>query len=463
MGGLFRWSAEWVKRHPVQSSCLVILGLALFGGTTAYFSQPSPEKPDSLKSAQQALEEYDFSAAQEHLTELLRRDSGNAQAHFLFAQTCRRAPQEDFELADQHLRAAYGSGFPPAEIDLEIALLDFQSTGERGESEARLKSYLESQPDREPLILEALARGCLRSGRLNTANTWLDRWVKNHPDDWYARLWRGSLFQHMGQAPLAVEDYRQILRHRPDKKEIRRRLGIVLVASGYDFEEAQEYLEESRKEQAFDADALVALARCYQVLRQPEKARTLLGQVLNERPEHAEALISMALVEIELKQDEAALDTLVQLEPLVAEFDPQAAQERLLRLDPVAYFPYSTERKEKLLHLRGTALRRLGREEEARNAHAELRQLRENVTALTRAMQQQKERPNDPDVLCQIGELQMKLGRQDEGEGWLLQAIRANPGHQRAHQALAEYYETFNHPEAKQRAAEHRRLGGGKT
>ena len=463
MGRVFRWSAEWIRRHPVSFLILVIAALACISGGTALVQQRLSAAQKKMNKAEQALQDHDFAAARDELTEFLKTYRSNAQAHFLLAQVCRRAPDEDFELAETHLKEAYGRGLSPSEIDLERALLDFQSTGERGASEDALKENLETPSEREPLILEALARGCIRSGRLNTANAWLDRWVKNHPEDWYARVWRGALFQHMAQAPLAVEDYRQVLRQRPDQREVRKRLGMMLVASGYDFQEAKGYLDDALKDQPDDPETLIALARCHQVLRQPEQARLLLEQALTAQPEHADALVSLALVEIDLHHDEAALEALRRLEPLVAEFDPQTAQERLLRLDPVPYFTYSTERKEKLLYLRGTALRRLGREEEARACQAELQQLQENVTALTRAMQQQKERPKDPDVLCQIGELQLKLGRGEEAKGWLLQALRANPSHQRAHQALADYYENLDHPEAKQRAAEHRRLAKGKT
>ncbi|MBC7854989.1 MAG: tetratricopeptide repeat protein [Pirellulaceae bacterium] len=412
--------------------------------------------------AEQALGSCDFAAARGELVEFLRIRPGDAQAHFRLAQACRRDPCEDFKVAEEHLQAAYASGYSPAEINLENKLLAFQSTGESGESENALQSSLARYPESEPLILEALARGCIRSGRMSDANVWLDRWVKYHPEDWYARLWRGSLYQHLAQAPLAAHDYRQVLKARPERADIRKRLGLMLAASGYDYQEAFGYLEDALQHQADDADTLVALARCLHAERQPEKAKSLLSQVLAARPDHVEALISLSLIEIDLRHDLEALQVLRKLEPLVQQVDSLDAQDRLLRLDPITYPPRATKRLEKLLHLQGTVLRRLGRDGEARTYHKKLQRLQDDTAALTRAVLQQQERPRDADLLCRIGELQRKLGRDEEAENWLKKALQVNPDHHRTHQALSEYYETLDDPQARLRAAEHRRLAQGK-
>ena len=366
MGRVFYGCAGWVRGHPRISFLVLIVGISSVGGLTVLFRQRTVAARQHWDQADQKLSECDFAAARGELIEFLRIHPGDAQANFRLAQACRRDPREDFKLAEEHLRAAYASGYSPAEINLENRLLAFQSTGEGGESENALKSSLTRYPDSEPLILEALARGCIRSGRMSDANAWLDRWVKDHPDDWYARLWRGSLYQHMSQAPLAVYDYREVLKARPERRDVRKRLGLMLAASGYDYREALGYLEEALQKQTDDADTLVALARCLHAERQPEKAKSLLSQVLAARPDHVEALISLALIEIDLHHDQEALRLLRQLEPLVKQVDSIDIQERLLRLDPVTFPPQVTKHVEKLLHLQGTVLRRLGREGEAR-------------------------------------------------------------------------------------------------
>ena len=113
------------------------------------------------------------------------------------------------------------------------------------------------------------------------------------------------------------------------------------------------------------------------------------------------------------------------------------------------------------MHLQAKVLRHLGREGEARAAQARLQSLQANGAALTRAVLQQKDRPRDADLMCKIGELQIALGRDDEGARWLKKAIQVAPGLQKAHELLSEYYEAFDNPEARVRAEEHRRLAKG--
>lgn len=462
MGRIVRGCAGWALRHPRFFLLVLLSGISAIGGMTALMRQRTLEARQHWDRAEEALRDCDYAEARGALVEFLRIRPGDAQAHFRLAQACRRDPREDFKLAEEHLQAAYAGGYSPAEINLENKLLAFQSTGEGGESENSLQSSLARYPDSEPLILEALARGCIRSGRMSDANAWLDRWVKDHPDDWYARLWRGSLYQHLAQAPLAAHDYRQILKSRPERRDVRKRLGLMLLASGYDYQEAHAYLEDALQSQTDDADTLVALARCLHAERQPEKAKSLLTRVLAARPDHVEALISLSLIEIDLHHDLEALQVLRKLEPLVQQVDSLDAQERLLRLDPITFPPQATKRVEKLLHLQGTVLRRLGREGEAKVYQTKLQRLQDNTAALTRAVLQQQERPRDADLMCRIGELQRQLGRDEEAESWLKKALQANPDHQRTHQALSEYYETLDDPEARLKAAEHRRLAKGK-
>jgi Tfp pilus assembly protein PilF len=444
------------------TSIFVLATLASVVGISVHLRQRSLDARRHLELSTQAEGDGEFSATRAELDQYLAIQPGDASAHFRLARAARREPRENFSLAQEHLQAAYSGKYSAAEINLETALLAFQSSGEPGKEEEALKSYLARRPESEPLILEALARGCLRAGRLGDANTWLNQWVRKYPDDWYARLWRGSLFQHLSQPALAIEDYRQVLKARPERRDVRRRLGLMLARSGYDFKEAGEYLEEAIQSQPDDLDARVALASCLHAQRQTKQAQAMLLEVLNRQPDHVDGLIGLALVELELRQDQEALKNVNTLLPLAERFDSQQALEQLLQLEPVAYAPQATQRLETILHLQATVLRRLGRDGEGRAAQARLQLLQENGAALTRAVLKQQEHPRDADLLCKIGELQISLGRDDEGARWLKKAIQAVPAHQKSHELLSEYYEGFDNPEARARAEEHRRFAKGK-
>src|SRR5208283_4347769 len=145
---------------------------------------------------------------------------------------------------------------------------------------------------------------------------WLNVWLRKYPDDWYAHYWRGAVYQHNIQPELALADYKDVLQAQPQEAGARLRLGLMLAASGFDFEEALGHLEIYAQDHPDDPDLLVGLARCQRGLHNHEEAQNLLEKVLQSHPDHVDALFLLALVEQETSRNEKALEVLKHLEPL---------------------------------------------------------------------------------------------------------------------------------------------------
>lgn len=62
----------------------------------------------------------------------------------------------------------------------------------------------------------------------------------------------------------------------------------------------------------------------------------------------------------------------------------------------------------------------------------------------------------DPDAMTEVAELFLRLDREPMGLHWLFAALRKEPGHKRAHKALADYYERKGEMEE---AEKYRRAG----
>ena len=63
----------------------------------------------------------------------------------------------------------------------------------------------------------------------------------------------------------------------------------------------------------------------------------------------------------------------------------------------------------------------------------------------------------DADVTCEIGDLFLRLGKEELGLHWLNLTLTHHPQHRPAHRLLADYYERKQQPD---KAADHRRQAG---
>jgi len=458
---LLSWPpALWkrLRRQPLLLAAVV--GTALLAGLGIYFLERDAHARWHWRQAELAIEERDFAPALVHLQAFVEMQPSSGKAHFLLARTYRRARKEDFDQAEHHLATAKRLRWPEEAITKEFYLLDFQKHGRPEHSEGAVRQLLDDPTVDRRLVLEALVRGCLRADRLTEAVTWLDRWVKSYPDDWYAYLCRGTLSQHLERPARAVADYERVLRWKPDSADVKQRLGLALVQGGSDYQQALRYLEDHRQSHPDDPDTLVGIARCRSVLNQPEAARALLQAVLATHPENADALLALALVELDLDNPSQALYWLRRLEPLSESARSDEMFHKLLRLEPVGSNTTTPTRLQTSYQLLATVLRRLGQEKEAQAYEHKLQQLAADVDELRTAIEANTKDPRDVAVWPKLATCYLRVGMKDNAALWFLRVLQNNPHDRRAHRMLADYYRGRPGPESQRKAEQHRRLAG---
>ena len=398
----------------------VFFGLLLAAAAgLAILAARGRESDESWQNAKRAIADHDFPDAQRQLVDYVTHWRKDSLAHLVLARCYRRAPSADFESASGQIQQAQDLGGHRAYRQFESDLLAFQRLGRPPELEEQISGYLESRAEDAPLVFEALARGAIIDRRLDAANKWLDRWISEYPGDWWARLWRGTLLQHMDRPRLAVADYRFVLERRGDDPEMAKRLGLVLAVSGIDYEEAERLLADYLSDRSDDVDALAALARCQRAGGRPEEALGTADEVLEIDSRHADALLTKALSELELKSPQAALKTVRQLKQVARESSSDRAQHRLLALQPLMQQSALTQHAEAILQLEARVLSRVGREDEARERLEELPAMQRVGVELKKLLARQRDQQDDADLIYQILERYLEIDRPMEAEVWL--------------------------------------------
>lgn len=395
--------------------------LLALGGLLVVLGPRLAPRDESWHRAQDAVAQGQFQRAQSYLVDYVVRYPRDGDAHLLLARCYRQAIENDLESAELHLKQARQAGLSAAGLELEEDLLQYQYYGGPPDLEQRLAELAQSQPASAPLIWEALARGCVYHERLNAANKWLDRWVEAAPQDPRARIWRGALFEHLGRPELAIEDYRAAREQMPGDLLLDRRLGLALVVSGYDFEDASRLLTSYLAAQPDDADSLCGLARCQRAAGDLDAALATAEKVLAQAEDNIDALRTKALIELDRGQDEQALLTLQRLSSAGRQFEPRTAFQRLKLLDPVLDNPHQSQLAEEVLHLEAQALRRLGRQDEADQRVARLAELQDDIRQLKQLLGQRSERADDVEYLVEVVGLLIRTGQPRQADEWLQQ------------------------------------------
>jgi tetratricopeptide (TPR) repeat protein len=408
MSGRFRQFCASARR--LAAARWLPLGAALLvaaGSAVAWLLWPDPD----LAAAERALERRDYATASAHLEECAKRWPRDPRVLFLAASTARRAGL--YPQAEEHLRACQRLQGPTDAIALERALIRVQ------QGDPAVEPYLKTRAERgDPdtlLIWETLIQVYVQSHRFFEALDLLDRYLERRPDDVHVLLGRGFVRERLFQYPDALKDYRLAVAAAPDDARARRRLAETLLVLGPPEEAVAEFTDLHRR-QPDDADVRLGLARAHRQLGHNDEARQLLDAILVEHPEHAGALT---------ERGRLALD----------EGDLARAEEWLRAA--VARAPYERQALYNLYQ----CVQRRGPEAEARACRARFDRVDADMKRLDAISQAVLERPRDPALRCEGGEIFLRNGEEQAGLTWLNLAIRLDPNYRPAQQALAAYRE----------------------
>jgi tetratricopeptide (TPR) repeat protein len=426
LSGRCRRAWRAVTRRPLRTlavlALLAVIGLAcvpvvLYGWALYHF-----------RAGQADMARFHSVEAYHHLQSSLVAWPRDPDTLLLTARAARRSSA--FDDAERYLEAYQAVRGQDDRWTLEEVLL----RAERGDVDAVggfCRARLDADDPSAPLILEALARGCLRSLRGPDAVHWLEEWLRRQPDNPLALFLQGTVESDRGNLQGAVAAYRDVLRVDPEADESRLRLaGLLLDLTQY--AEALPHLEYLRPRQRDHPKVVVNLARCYDHLNRGDDARALLDAALARHPHDALLLAErgkVALRDGDLAGAESWLREACALEP--GDHDAHYQLYQCLSQQPAK----AAEAQELQARLQ--------------QIEADVRRMRDIVTA------EMAKAPHDPDLDHEAGVILLRAGMPDEALRWFGQALKEDPRHGPTHQALADYYERTGNPRL---AAEHRKL-----
>lgn len=394
----------------------LLLGLGLIlagGGLLFWYLRPDPH----LAAAEQALARHDYAAAYALVEDSLARRPDDPRLLLLAGRTARRA--ERFEQAAKHLNAYRRLKGENPSLTLEWSLLRLQQGD--GSVEAYLRKRAEGGGPDALLIWEILSQYYLDGYRLFEARDCLDRYLEQRPDDVFALLGRGVIWERLLHFPEAVRDYRRAVQAEPDNELARFRLAENLTITGPSEEAAEQY-EWLRRRRTEDAAVQLGLARAWRQMGRIEEARQLLDNILRRHPQRAAALTERGRLDREAGQLQQAADWL----------------RRAVDLAP--------HDREALYNL-WLCLKECGPEEEARQCYKRFERADADLKRLGFLAKEVLRQPRDPALRSEGGLLFLRNHQEEEGVRWLLQALRLDPEYRPAHQALADYYQRKGKPE----------------
>jgi tetratricopeptide (TPR) repeat protein len=368
-----------------------------------------PER--DLIAAREALARHQYDAARTSLGRYLEARPNSASAHLLLAQLDRRSNR--YADAFRHLDACQRLDGPADAIELERALASIQEGNCTPQLDQLCYEHLHRGDGDEYLILEALSQGYTKTYRLREALACLHRMLILQPDSTYALRRRGWIYEQGEDHDHAEADYRRAVEIDPEDMVARLGLAEIVLDVRQNGPEAAAHFERLWPVRPEAAVAL-GLAKSWRLLGRGADARRLLDDWLRSHPTDALALA---------ERGQLALD------------DHATTEGLALLHRAVALAPYLRDANHRLY----LVLSQQGRIAEARECQARIHEAEKAHEELGRLLQRVQTAPDDPDLRCQIGQIFLNNGAEEEGLRWLRTALQNHPSHQPTRLALADY------------------------
>jgi tetratricopeptide (TPR) repeat protein len=291
-------------RHPRMRVALIVL---LFGGGAVALYQIGRHVWASVQYQKgiDAAARHDYKQALIHVGRYLDVHPQDWEGWILAVRTARQA--NDIDQAMRHLRQAEKNGAPPLALGLESRLLIVQS-GHLQEAE-KLLNYCIKHPDREevPLMLQAVAEGCLQAGDATRVRTAADMWLQlrrgNH-DQSQGYVWLGQADKISNDVGPALAHFEKAVDLAPEHPMARVHLVSVLVHDQP--QRARPHLELLRRQHPDDPEVLFQTARMHRYLGESEEAIKLLDQLFASGITRVPALVERAKASLDLMRPHEA-------------------------------------------------------------------------------------------------------------------------------------------------------------
>jgi predicted Zn-dependent protease len=363
-----------------------------------------------FRAAERDLERRAFPSAHEHLAKYLHVWPRSRTGHLLAARAARRAG--DLAEAERHLAACAGvRGADLAALALEEHLLDAQRGVLTPDAEAFLWERVRQGHPQGADVLHAMACGYLYTYRLGEALRCLDACLERWPGDVPALSLRGQVWQGLNRLDRAEKDFRAALERDPEDAEARRLLAEALFSDRQPRRAAEQY-EWLHHHDPEDVGAMLGLAACRQRTGDVAEARRLLDTVLAREPGNVMAL-----------RERGAL----------AQAGDEPDADRWYR-QALEHDPSDLE----ACYALGQYLIGHGRKEEGRKYLDRHAAIERDLATLRDLLARIGKAPGDADLRCEAARICRRNGQREEARRWLLGALRIDPRHAGARQALED-------------------------
>jgi Flp pilus assembly protein TadD len=400
--------AFWLLRRPRLLAALLFVGLTAAGIAVI---TPHLRAWYHLRAARSELRRWHNAQAIRHLQVCHRIWPHDPDVLILAAQSARRV--RGYEEAERLLKEYQDTRGLDDAYSLEQLLL---SAERRLDQVADLCFHYvdEGHPD-TPLILEALTLGYLQQYRLGEARLCLDRWLQLYPDHPQALCLEGVYYLDYGHARSAAErSYRRVLELDPEHEEARLGLAVALL-DDHNYEDAAQHLEYLRQCQPDNLSIQVGLADCLEGLDRQAEAVQIADSVLAQNPDFVPGLSLRGRLAI--KQDQFV--------------EAENWLHKAVRLNP-------NDHRARVALVQ--ALNHNGKEQEAQQQQNLLDQLEKDLTRFNAIVTKEMvQRPRDPALHCELGQLLIRSGQNERGLHYLTNALRLDPQYAPARQALDNY------------------------
>jgi tetratricopeptide (TPR) repeat protein len=427
--------ATQCRRHPYCTVLIAALcgGVAVAAASIVWQRQRFQEH---YRGAMEALSENDFVRARAQAALCLQARPNSVPARILSSRIERLAG--DYDEAEHRLDECRQMGAAGEAADLEALLLRTQA-GDLTDSQT-LAARVDANDPESVAILEALAHGYRKAYRFRDALRCLGRLIEMQPDHARALTLRGQILQGLGHDSAAADDFRRAVEARPTVDEFRVCLGEVLLNMNRPDEAAIQF-ETLAQHLGTNPAVQLGLARCLRAQgRRLQESLATLRRLTSLYPEEGPMWLDRGQLEMDtenLEAAEASLRQAVRLAP-----NDQASNYRLLQ-----------------------CLRRRGRQKEAATVQAHLAVIEQDLDRLNALRRKLLEQPFAPEKRCEVGQLCLRVSKEEEARGWLESALWQDPRCRAAYEGLALYCERVGNNVAatryRQLAASLPREGGG--
>lgn len=366
------------------------------------------------RQARKSLERQCYGDALVELEAALQFRPRSADLHLIAGRTARQSGK--FAIAWDHLHRCRelqrGVSF---ELQLEEYLLRAQ-TGELGEVFPYLFSYLATDNDKTPLVLEALSHVYLYLFQFDNAWKSLEHWLALQSDNVEALFLRGNYYTLLGKREMAVTDLRRVLELDPKRIHARLLLAQTLQEMHHP-EEATAEFEIAFQQEPMNLKARLGLASCYVDQRAFSTAEAMLQECSVGSVEDAEFSYLMGRI---AKEQGRYAEAIPYLRAAVAArpSDDVACYHLILCYEQLGDEAASSK---------------------YRDLHERIKKDQERFLAITK--EEKESLTSNPSLCCELGELCLRLGIERRGLHWLNAALSLDPHYRRAHEQLLHYYE----------------------